>query len=307
VLDRVAIGGGSFGGLGSNPRYFGTGMSEGEAFALLDAAYALGIRWIDTADAYGGGRSEAMIGSWLRARGHRPRITTKTFNPMTEGGDRGLGRARILRQLDASLERLGVERVDLYLAHDHDPDTPLEETVAAFEELRESGRIGAYGLSNFDGAQLREALAAGARPAYVQNSFSLLERADEREVLPLCRDHGVAYQSYSPLAGGWLTGKYRQGEPPPPGSRVDLLPGPYRHLDDGPVYGALESLRSLAAGLGATSAAVALRWLLDHPLVDSIVVGPARPGHLEAVREAVELELSAADRERVGSLFAWRS
>jgi aryl-alcohol dehydrogenase-like predicted oxidoreductase len=307
VIDRIALGGGSFGGLGSNPQYFGTGMSEEEAFALLDAAHELGIRRLDTADAYGGGRSEAMIGSWLRARGHRPRITTKTFNPMDRGADRGLGRDRVLRQLGTSLERLGVERVDLYLAHEHDPDTPLEETIGAFEQLREEGRIGAYGLSNFGAEHLRAALDAGGRPAYVQNSYSLLERADERDVLPLCRERGIAYQAYSPLAGGWLTGKYRRGAAPPPGSRVDLLPGPYRHLDDGRVYDALDALRSFAAERGATMAAVSLRWLLDQPLVDSMVVGPAGPDQLDVVREALALNLSDDDREHVSSLFAWPS
>src|SRR5207253_10189865 len=118
-IERVALGGGPFGGLGSNPEYFGTGASEPEAFALMDAGWELGVRWFDTADAYGGGRSEAMIGNWIRERGLRPRITTKTFNPMDRGEDRGLSRERILRQIETSLERLGLDRVDLYLAHDY--------------------------------------------------------------------------------------------------------------------------------------------------------------------------------------------
>jgi aryl-alcohol dehydrogenase-like predicted oxidoreductase len=307
MVERIALGGGPFGGLGSNPQYFGQGTSEEDAFALMDAAWELGIRWLDTADAYGGGRSETMIGNWLRASARRPRVTTKTFNPMDTGEDRGLERERILRQNARSLERLGLERVDLYLAHDFDPETPLEETVAAFEELAAAGRIGAYGFSNFDAEQLAAALEAGARPAYVQNSCSLLDRGDEREVLPLCRERGIAYQAYSPLAGGWLTGKYRRGEAPPEGSRMTLLPGPYRHLDDDRVYDALGELAAFAAERGVGMAAVALVWLLGNPLVDSIVVGPARPEHLDCVAEALKLELSPADRDRVGSLFEWQS
>ena len=145
--------------------------------AVMDAAWELGITHFDTADAYGGGRSERAIGRWMAARGVRPTLTTKTFNPMSEDGDHGLAPERVRRQLDSSLERLGVESVELYLAHDHDPEVPLGESLAAFSEAVTSGRAGAYGVSNFNAAQLEEALAAGA-PAAVQNSCSLLEQGD---------------------------------------------------------------------------------------------------------------------------------
>ena len=127
----------------------------------MDAAWDEGIRWFDTADAYGGGRSETAIGKWIRATGNRPRLTTKTYNPMDAGEDHGLAPDRILRQIETSLERLGVDRVDLYLAHEFDPETPYAESVGAYERLVEEGTIGAYGVSNFDAAQLEEALAVG--------------------------------------------------------------------------------------------------------------------------------------------------
>src|SRR5213593_1918540 len=146
-LSRVVLGGGNFGGVGSAPEWFGKGESDEDAFGIMDAAWALGITAFDTADAYGGGRSETAIGKWMRATGNRPTLTTKTFNPMDAGQDHGLGRDRILRQIESSLERLGVERVDLYLAHAFDPDTPLEETLATFEELVELGLIRGYGVS----------------------------------------------------------------------------------------------------------------------------------------------------------------
>jgi aryl-alcohol dehydrogenase-like predicted oxidoreductase len=304
-IPPVVLGCGNFGGIGSAPAFFGKGETKEQAFDLMDAAWAMGLDWFDTADAYGGGRSEAWIGEWIASRGHRPRITTKTFNPMESGADRGLSRERILRQVETSLQRLGVEQIDLYLAHDYDPDTPLEETVGAFEELLGEGKIGAYGLSNFGAAQLEAALAAGARPACVQNSYSLLERSDELDVIPLCDDHGIAYQAYSPLAGGWLTGKYRRSEPPPSGSRMALLPAPYRHLETDRVYDALEVLAAFAEGHGVGMAAIALAWLLGNPLVDSIVVGPARPEHLESVREAVTLGLTSGDCHLIGSVFRW--
>src|SRR3954451_12897526 len=181
-LPRIMLGCGNFGGVGSAPEFFGQGIDENGAFALMDAAWEMGLRHFDTADAYGGGRSEAMIGRWCAARAVRPAITTKTYNPMTAGADHGLAPERIERQLAASLERLGTDRVDLYLAHEYDPDVPLEETFGAFEA---AGAISAYGVSNFDAAQLAEAAAAGD-PACVQNTYSLLERGDENGVLDLC-------------------------------------------------------------------------------------------------------------------------
>ena len=200
TVSRIALGCGNFGGVGSAPAFFGQGLTEDQAFELMDAAWTAGIDWFDTADAYGGGRSERAIGRWIAARGVRPRLTTKTYNRMEAGADRGLKPDRIGRQLRSSLDRLGVDHVDLYLAHEYDPDVPLAETLGTFGAAQADGLIGAYGVSNFDAAQLEAALAAGA-PRAVQNSYSLLARRDEREVLPLCARRGVAYLVFSPLAG----------------------------------------------------------------------------------------------------------
>src|SRR5215469_15004708 len=159
---RLILGCGNFGGIGSAPAFFEQGETLEQALELMDAAWEAGITWFDTADAYGGGRSETYIGEWVRSR--RPdglSITTKTFNPMNEGEDRGLAPARVRRQIDTSLGRLGVERVDLYLAHAWDDDVPVAEFAGVCEELVAAGKIGAFGLSNVDGTQLREALAAG--------------------------------------------------------------------------------------------------------------------------------------------------
>ncbi len=298
---EIVLGCGNFGGIGSSPEFFGQGESREEAFALMDAAWALGLRWFDTADAYGGTRSETWIGDWLRATGNRPKITTKTFNPVDAGADRGLARDRVLRQVETSLGRLGIERVDLYLAHEPDPDTPVAETAAAFETLLERGLIGAYGASNVDAAGLREWVDSG-RPALVQNSYSLLDRRDEDGVMPLCAEHGIAYQAFSPLAGGWLTGKYRRGEAAPAGSRMTLRPEPYLHLDDDRVYDGIEALERAAAARGVSTAGLALAWALGG--TSSVVVGPRRPEHLEPAREALALSLSPEEREEVGSLVS---
>src|SRR6478752_7691946 len=146
---RLILGCGNFGGIGSAPAFFGRGETKEQAFALMDAAWAMGLDWFDTADAYGGGRSEAWIGEWIAATGNRPRITTKTFNPMDTGLDSGLAPERVRRQLASSLERLGVDAVDLYLAHEPDPGTPVAETRDGFEELAAAGKVVAWGLSNY--------------------------------------------------------------------------------------------------------------------------------------------------------------
>ncbi len=297
---RVVLGCGNFGGIGSAPAFFGKGETREQAFDLMDAAWALDLDRFDTADAYGGGRSESWIGGWIAATGNRPRITSKTFNAMEDGADFGLARERVLRQVETSLERLRVERIDLYLTHEPDPDTPVEETFATFAALAERGLIGAWGVSNVTADVLREWLAFGT-PSLVQNSYSLLERGDEQEVIPLCAEHGIEYQAFSPLAGGWLTGKYRRGREPPPGSRMTLRPEPYRHLDSEPVHAGLERLAAAAASRGASTAALALAWALGR--ADSVVVGPRRPEHLESAHEALSVTLSEAELEEVGSFF----
>ena len=269
----------------------------------MDAAWGMGLDWFDTADAYGGGRSEAWIGEWIASRGHRPRITTKTFNPMDDGRDSGLAPERVRRQLDLSLVRFGLDSVDLYLAHEEDPETPLEETIDVFEEFVDRGKIRAYGLSNVRFGVLLDATQFGW-PALVQNSFSLLDRSDEKELLiQECQRRDVAYQAFGPLAGGWLTGKYRRGAVLPEGSRMTMRPEPYLRYDDEAVYSALELLSAAAAGRGVSMAGLALAWLLSHPGVTSIVVGPRTPAHLEPVREAMALGLSPTEHEEVGSLF----
>jgi len=301
-LKRVVLGCGNFGGIGSAPELFGTGESDDEAFAIMDTAWSLGMTSFDTADAYGGGRSESAIGKWIAATGNRPTLTTKTFAPMDAGHDHGLGRDRILRQIDSSLERLGVDHVDLYLAHAPDHETPVEETVGAFEELVDRGLIRAYGVSNVTADDLRAALAVG-RPALVQNSFSLLDRGDEQELLPLCREHGIGYEAFSPLAGGWLTGKYRRGEAPPAGSRMELRPGPYGAFQDDRVFDALEAFARVAAGRETDMGTLAHAWLLAQPGLTAFVAGPRRPEHVRAAAAATNVRLSKAEADELAALF----
>jgi len=297
-LPRIALGCGNFGGVGSSPAFFGQGLSQDQALELMDAAWQAGITYFDTADAYGGGRSEQVIGRWIRSRGVRPGLTTKTCNPMADGADHGLRPERIARQLPMSLERLGVDAVELYLAHDFDPDVPLGESLGAFAVAQAAGLIGAYGVSNFDAGQLTAALEAG-EPRAVQNSHSLLDRQDEPELLPLCARRHVAYLAFGPLAGGWLTGKYRRGEPYPAGSRMTQRPEPYRALVAGSTFDAIEGLAAIAASRGTSLAGLALAWLLADDRVTQVVIGPGRPEHLSPVAEAVEHPLTGEERAAI--------
>jgi aryl-alcohol dehydrogenase-like predicted oxidoreductase len=303
TVSRIALGCGNFGGVGSAPEFFGQGLTEDQAFELMDAAWESGLAWFDTADAYGGGRSEQAIGRWIASRGVRPRLTTKTFNPMAAGADHGLKPDRITRQLRSSLDRLGVDRVDLYLAHDYDPGVPLTESLGAFQAAQADGLVGAYGVSNFDARQLAASLAAGT-PQAVQNSRSLLARQDEAELLPLCAERGVAYLAFSPLAGGWLTGKYRRGEPYPAGSRMTQRPEPYRDLVADRTFETLARLRAMATDRGTSMAGLALAWLLADDRVTQVVIGPGRPEHLAPVAEALEHPLTAEERTAVEDAVA---
>jgi len=303
TVSRIALGCGNFGGVGSAPEFFGQGLDQDQALELMDAAWEFGITHFDTADAYGGGRSELAIGRWIASRGVRPQLTTKTYNPMQAGGDRGLLPERIARQLRASLERLGVDRVELYLAHEFDPEVPLPESLGAFDQALAEGMIGAYGVSNFGAPQLAAALAAG-EPQAIQNNYSLLAREDERELLGLCAERQVAYLVFSPLAGGWLTGKYRRGEPFPAGSRMTQRPEPYRELVTGRTFDALARLEAMASGRGISLAGLALAWLLADERVTQIVIGPGRPEHLAPVGEALAHPLTAGERAAVGNAVA---
>jgi aryl-alcohol dehydrogenase-like predicted oxidoreductase len=297
-LSRIVLGCGNFGGIGSAPAFFGQGESEEEAYALMDAAWARGIRTFDTADAYGGGRSETWIGRWMADRGRRPRITTKVFHSVVgDPEDRGLAHDRILRQIGGSLERLGLERVDTYLIHEPDPETPIAETIGALTELLEAGKVGAIGASNVDRAWMDEALELGPI-SIVQNSYSLLEREAEAEVIPYCVERGISFTAFGPLAGGWLTGKYRRGEQPPRGSRMTQRPEGYLQFERDEVYEGLERLAERG-----DMATLAFAWLLSNPNVSAVVTGPRRPAHLEPAFAALDVQLTAEERDELASLF----
>ena len=276
----------------------------------MDTAVGAGIAVFDTADAYGGGRSEAMIGSWLAERSPEPRplLSTKVYNPMGEGEDRGLAPARIFRQLDSSLERLGVDHVDMYVIHDWDTETPIAETLGALDELVQSGKVRAIAASNVTADQLEEALDASAehglaRFEWVQNEYSLLHRAPEDGVFALCERHGLGFTPFSPLAGGWLTGKYERNAPAPPDSRMALRPAEYMAYENDSTHDAIDRFVDAAGKRGVSPPVLAVAWALSHPRVTAALIGPRRPDQLRSLLPAVDLQLDETERAELAELF----
>src|SRR5437868_885890 len=216
-LDRIIFGCGEFGGSGSSAALRSAGDSAEQALALLDHARLLGLRRFDTANTYGGGASEKVLGTWLRAQGAAYRqsvqVATKVGNPHgCPPGETPLSRTQIAHHLEGSLRRLGVERIDLYYLHELDRVTPLEETLAAITRAVEAGKIASFGVSNATLADVQaiRALAGDDLPfGYVQNEYNLLATADADALIPWCAAEGLRYTAFSPLAGGMLTGKYR--------------------------------------------------------------------------------------------------
>ena len=312
-VSRLGLGCGNFGGIGSAPAFYGMGEDEAQAMQLLDRAVDAGINLLDTADAYGGGRSESYIGRWMAGKGSSIRdrlvLSTKVFNPVGPGpNQRGLSRAHILRQIDASLSRLGTDRVDLYLIHEPDPHTPMEETLRALDDLVRAGKVLYIGASNIEAWRL--ALSRGtsdrrglARFEWVQNSYSLLDRSAEREMLPLCADQKIGFTAFSPLAGGWLTGKYRSGEPYPDGSRMTLRPEPYLHLPGERVHRGLDQLAAAASARGVSISALALAWVLHHPRIDAAILGPRTPAQLDDALAAIDIALAPDEAAALAALF----
>ncbi|MGZ5920793.1 MAG: aldo/keto reductase [Rhizomicrobium sp.] len=284
-LGRIVFGCGNIGGLGSSPNLRDKGDSQEQGLALLDHARTLGLTRFDTANTYGGGVSETVLGAWLRVQDaafrSRIQVATKVGNPNgCPPGDRPLSRAQIAYHLDVSLRRLGLERIDLYYLHEFDPLTPLDETLEALERARAQGKIAALGISNATLDDLKNVLALTGEGAlrraftHVQNQFNLLEQGDLQELIPLAHTQSIAYVAFSPLAGGLLSGKYRQDKPPNPGDRISVAPDIYRHLLTPKTFDAIEKLRLRAAAQGWTVPGAALRFVLDTPGVDSLIIAP---------------------------------
>ncbi len=286
---------------------YGGGVPRAQAEACVARALDLGVNFIDTANVYAGGAAEEFLGEVLSGRPRQSYLLgTKVFFPMPSG-DRGLSAVQIEKQLDASLRRLRVEFVDLYQCHRYDPDTPLEETMAALTRAVRQGKTRYLGFSEWTAAQIRAALALPGEPfVSSQPQYSLLEREPEAEVFPVCAGAGIGQIVWSPLRQGVLTGKYTPGRPPPPDSRAasPSMGGFIQRRMDAATLAKVERLRPIAAELGLTLAQLALAWVLRRPEVASAIIGATRPEQVEENAKASGVKLGADAIRRIETAIA---
>lgn len=292
---------------------FGAESTEETSHAILDHYVAAGGNFIDTADVYSAGVSEEIIGRWLAKRPEAKDqvvVATKGRFPMGTGpNDLGTSRRHLTKSLDDSLRRLGVEQVDLYQMHAWDPVTPLEETLRFLNDAVSSGKIAYYGFSNFLGWQLTKAVHVAKAhgwnaPVTLQPQYSLLVREIESEIVPASLDAGVGLLPWSPLGGGWLSGKYKRDQPPAGATR--LGENPTRGMeawqarnDDDRTWQVIGAVEKIAADHGVTASQVALAWLAERPAVTSVILGARTTEQLADNLAAADLELTPEETERL--------
>jgi len=264
---------------------FGREIDAAQAMLIMDHAIENGITLFDTAEAYGGGASETVVGDWLTSRGTRDNVVlaTKVNGRLT--------REHVRSSVDKSLNRLQAERIDLLQLHVWDEETPLEETLEALTSVVDEGKVRYVGCSNYSATRLTAALAMSdqkhfSRMTSVQPPYNLVQRDIETDLLPLCEAKNVGVISYSPLAAGFLTGKYRPNQPVPPGTRFDVIPGHQNIYFTDHGYQVLEQLDELAERTGQTHIQLALSWVLHQPNIASVLVGARTKAHIDQALEA---------------------
>lgn len=277
---------------------FGVGVEADKTRASIDRAFDLGVNFIDTANVYGQGAAEAVLGEMLAGRPRDSYImATKVFGLMSPE-DKGLSRAQILKQIDASLTRLKTDYVDLYQCHRYDPETPLEETMEALTEVVKAGKARWIGFSEWTPAQIEAAAAIPGVERFIssQPQYSLLYRAPEAEVIPLSARTGISQIVWSPLAQGVLSGKYLPGAQPPADSRAasDAMGTYMANWMQDDILTAVQQLKPLAEEAGCTLAQFALAWVLREPNVASAIVGASRPEQMDDNAAAADLEIDPA-------------
>jgi aryl-alcohol dehydrogenase-like predicted oxidoreductase len=286
---------------------YGVGVERENARACVDRAFECGINFIDTANIYGKGAAEEVLGDVLAGRDRQSyMLATKLFFPMTET-DRGLSAAQVHKQIDASLRRLRTDYVDLYQCHRFDPDTPLEETMRALTEIVEQGKARYVGFSEWTPEQIQRAIDIPNVVRFVssQPQYSMLWRKPEHEVFPLCAENGIGQIVWSPLAQGVLTGKYKPGQPPPAGSRVtnpEMNTFMKPDLMNDNVLSAVQKLVPIARDLDLTMAQLALAWVLRKPEVTAAIIGASRPEQVTDNAAASGVKLNEETLRRIDEI-----
>ena len=294
-------------GLGTNN--FGTRIDQTQTTAVVDAALEAGINFFDTADLYGGGKSEEFLGKALSARRDDVVIATKFGGPLDQNEEHRGGSARWVREAcEGSLRRLGTDRIDLYQFHFPDLTVPIEETLGALEELVRAGKVREIGNSNFTGEMIEEAddisqKLSLARFVSAQNMYNLLNREPEQDIVPACERRGLAFLPYFPLASGLLTGKYRKGQPLPEGARLTAYPEDRRkHFLNERTIDIVERLEAFASARDHTLLDMAMSWLAAKEAIASVIAGATKPEQVRANAAAVGWKLGDAERKEVDEI-----
>ena len=292
---------------------FGHQCDDKTSFAILSKAADHGVTFLDTADVYPvppspetAGRTEDILGRWLKGQRHKYVVATKCRMRVGHGpNDEGLSRGHILQAVEDSLRRLQTDHIDLYQPHSPDPDTPLEETLRALDDLVRQGKVRYLGCSNYPAWQVALALGHSAKHGWsrfesVQPRYNLLYREIESELLPLCRDQGLGVIAYNPLAGGFLSGRYQSLEAPPPGTRFSLGATGDLYRERYWQHAQLEAVKELQKTLaprGRSLIQVAVAWVLAQPAITSAIVGASKPEQLDESLAAVKLTLEKDELE----------
>lgn len=292
--------------------YWNGHTEEATAIRTVETAIDLGCNFIDCANYYYQGRCEDLLGKAIKGKREDLVVTTKVWSRIGEGpNDQGLSRFAIMREVERSLNRLQTDYIDIYLLHNWDPNTELDETLKAFDDLVRQGKVRYVGACNFTAAQTVEALwtaeRGGLDPFFVlQNQYNILQRWDiEPEILPICRQYGMGMMTYSPLAVGLLTGRFRRGETPPvdsawtAGDRFDAA------LDE-KTDQIIQQLVDIGEAQNKTPAQVAIAWILANDDVTAPIIGPDRPEHVEEVFGALDVEFSAEQLQALDELSQWQ-
>lgn len=294
-------------GLGTNN--FGMRIDQAQTTTVVNAALEAGINFFDTADLYGGGKSEEFLGKALGARRDDVVIATKFGGPLDQNEEHRGGSARWVREAcEGSLRRLGTDRIDLYQFHFPDTTVPIEETLTALDELVRAGKVREIGNSNFTGEMIEEADDVSAklglaRFVSAQNMYNLLNREPDQDVLPACERRGLAFLPYFPLASGLLTGKYRRDEPLPEGARLTAYPEDRRkHFLNEHTLDVVEKLEAFAEARGHTLLDVAMSWLASNPVIASVIAGATKPEQVRANGAAVGWKLTAGELKEIDEI-----
>lgn len=300
-VSPLCLGAMTFGEADAQSFMHDVGCDEATSFAIMDRALDAGVYFFDTADVYGqDGLSERIVGAWFERSKRRDDVVLATkFRFRMQDGPTGTGasRRRIVRACEDSLRRLGTDRIDLYQIHMQDIETPEEETLRALDDLVRQGKVLYLGCSNYAAYRLADSLWTSKtqnleRFAALQTQYSLVERTIEREHVPLCRTHGLGILPWSPLAGGFLSGKYARGQSAPAGSRLEKWKDRYARFDNERNWRILDAVRAVATETGASISQVSLAWLLAKPVVSSVIFGARTLEQLEDNLEAASLVLA---------------